>query len=315
MSLATPAPRHPQPSAPPSPPPPVFALTSAFFESPFSPQPPAPAGRSSLRADQLDTLLGDAPRWPASTPSTPAAQQAQWTPLSTRAAPVGRHPPHQEDRLDRLLAAMEAHAAARPADSPPPCPASPPPAECWELLSLETRFQPRHACPLRPCLKIHTRSLPLAVQPEEEEEHPRTTASLPAQPSALLDLARRPQDDRPSSARVRFDDATVEQLLTWSRESYDRKGPLPITKLNLRELIELKLIKEELGISPVPVSVPIEPSPDPSSASDSDSSSSSSSSDASSSASSDASSSSSPSSDSHSPGAHPDSHKLPPPPL
>ncbi|WAQ88090.1 hypothetical protein PtA15_9A215 [Puccinia triticina] len=188
MSLATPAPRHPQPSAPPSPPPPVFALTSAFFESPFSPQPPAPAGRSSLRADQLDTLLGDAPRWPASTPSTPAAQQAQWTPLSTRAAPVGRHPPHQEDRLDRLL--------------------------CWELLSLETRFQPRHACPLRPCLKIHTRSLPLA-------------------------------DDRPSSARVRFDDATVEQLLTWSRESYDRKGPLPITKLNLRELIELKLIKED----------------------------------------------------------------------
>ncbi|KAA1112841.1 hypothetical protein PGT21_012468 [Puccinia graminis f. sp. tritici] len=93
---------------------------------------------------------------------------------------------------------------------------------------------------------------------EEEREEDGSQNSDSASESALhsppLDADEIEDGDRTIRV-VRFDDDSVEEFLTWSRESYDRKGPLPITKLNLREVIELKLIKEELGISPASVSI------------------------------------------------------------
>ncbi|KAG0145498.1 hypothetical protein CROQUDRAFT_658554 [Cronartium quercuum f. sp. fusiforme G11] len=55
-----------------------------------------------------------------------------------------------------------------------------------------------------------------------------------------------------SPLKVRFCEGVVEEVLTWSPDIYDRKGPEPITRLSMREVIELKLIKEEvLGLRPV----------------------------------------------------------------
>ncbi|KNZ60073.1 hypothetical protein VP01_1614g2 [Puccinia sorghi] len=223
----------------------------------------------------------------------------QWTPLSSRVSnSLSQQTPAQPvDRLDRLLADMETVIATSP--NPPlshhqsslgssPQPPSPSPPECWELPSLETRFQPihtgPHSRPLRPCLKTRSTSISSSVSVSDDTHSSASdsdSASSHSQfsdpPFEALELPPNPLDiDDERAVRVRFDDDTVEEFLTWSRESYDRKGPMPITKLNLREVIELKLIKEELGISPSSVAIsPSSASISPSSASISPSSSSS----------------------------------------
>ncbi|PLW05055.1 hypothetical protein PCANC_27624 [Puccinia coronata f. sp. avenae] len=300
-------PKSSSPGCPPSPPPPVFSLTSAFFESPFSHTPPSrappqpdtapssllPALSTSPSGSQLQTLTFDAAG------NKPAmhddnndgdhhhhhhhhhhdaldwrVSSREWTPLSQRSSLAARQqtPAQTEDRLDRLLADMDALASPLlqcssnipPLDSPQLGSLS----ECWELHSLETRFHPFHNTttnhPLRPCLKSRstsvssassdTRSSSSDSNSTHNSQHFELTPSFQLLHHPALEL----QDDR--TVRVRFDDDPVEEFLTWSRESYDRKGPMPITKLNLREVIELKLIKEELGISPTPAMPALSPS-------------------------------------------------------
>lgn len=218
-------------------------------------------------------------------PST-VRSSSDWTPLSSRTNSVHNQIisydsklSSTEDRLDRLLAEMEPD---NPTSSPSsivknpnqhhhPSPNSSPAAhhqklECWELSSLETRFQPVHhtsssiqSSPLRPCLKARSTSLSSSNRSSISS---RQSIDPMPKDSTQADLDFIPSSDHPHhldldqdrSSKVRFDDDQIEEILTWSRESYDRKGPLPITKLNVREIIELRSIKEELGISP---SIPI----------------------------------------------------------
>ncbi|KAI9620283.1 hypothetical protein H4Q26_013853 [Puccinia striiformis f. sp. tritici PST-130] len=289
------SPPHSAGMCPPSPPPPVFSVTSAFFQSPFSVSNnhhhnnnnTSPAVHNTKTSEtvlpsicagfELQKLIeepevGEQQQQQTTTTSgVDWYASREWTPLSMRSTGLsGRRqtPVQPEDRLDRLLAEMEAvspttlsfsnvplHDSSKPMSSSLSSPVNS--LECWELHSLETRFQPVHhhssSSPLRPCLKNRSTSICSSSFSEDAQisvifsDPPFETIDHPSSP---LDL----DDDR--VVRVRFADDTVEELLTWSRESYDRKGPLPIMKLNLREVIELKLIKEELGISPIsPVSI------------------------------------------------------------
>ncbi|KAH9456853.1 hypothetical protein Pst134EA_020764 [Puccinia striiformis f. sp. tritici] len=303
------SPPHSAGMCPPSPPPPVFSVTSAFFQSPFSVSNNhhhnnnnhnSPAVHNTKTSEtvlpsicagfELQKLIEepevDEQQQQQQTTTTSGVDwyaSREWTPLSMRSTGLsGRRqtPVQPEDRLDRLLAEMEAvspttlsfsnvplHDSSKPMSSSLSSPVNS--LECWELHSLETRFQPVHhhssSSPLRPCLKNRSTSICSSSFSEDAQFSESDSASCASgsqssssdppfetidHPSSPLDL----DDDR--VVRVRFADDTVEELLTWSRESYDRKGPLPIMKLNLREVIELKLIKEELGISPIsPVSI------------------------------------------------------------
>ncbi|MBW0522707.1 hypothetical protein O181_062422 [Austropuccinia psidii MF-1] len=185
-----------------------------------------------------------------------------WIPLSARSS---HHPDPStssiqstEDRLDKLLAEIGAQTNDTSIDSNTlsspkiiPCQSSPIDLECWELFQLESRFQPIQSSlilPLRSCLKSEQFSPSSTLSSDLI-----TPSQIQTDQSTDLHLnENRNQNESVASTRVRFDDQQAEEILTWSSESYDRKGPQPITKLNVREVIELKLIKEELGISQSP---------------------------------------------------------------
>lgn len=279
MSLAAASP-HQLPtgsagSCPPSPPP-AISVTSAFFQSPFSNRntpsqqtprnvPPNFCGSLSpsimcvgLKYQRLISKEEDENKdhhssYALSWKQPVTRLSSDWTPLSSRSSPCNnqlrspdRRPASTEDRLDRLLAEMGSGSPPKSIVSSNTSVTKPIPVECWELSCLETRFHPAHTSftvtTLRPCLKNLSTSISSASSTESSE----TDDPLPDICSMSEDVDQN-LDDR--SVKVRFDDNRIEEFFTWSRESYDRKGPQPITKLNIREILELKLIKEELGIS------------------------------------------------------------------
>ncbi|POW19712.1 hypothetical protein PSHT_04360 [Puccinia striiformis] len=287
------SPPHSAGMCPPSPPPPVFSVTSAFFQSPFSVSNNhhhqhnhnSPAVHNTKTSEtvlpsicagfELQKLIEepevDEQQQQQQTTTTSGVDwyaSREWTPLSMRSTGLsGRRqtPVQPEDRLDRLLAEMEAvppttlsfsnvplHDSSKPMSSSLSSPVNS--LECWELHSLETlafnlSITTPHLLPFAPVSKIAPpQSAPL--------RSPKTLSSRNQIPLPVHPALNHPLLTPPSKLSTIPLPPSNLMMIVLSRESYDRKGPLPIMKLNLREVIELKLIKEELGISPIsPVSI------------------------------------------------------------
>ncbi|KAI9629608.1 hypothetical protein KEM48_012829, partial [Puccinia striiformis f. sp. tritici PST-130] len=160
----------------------------------------------------------------------------QQTTTTTSGVDCGRRqtPVQPEDRLDRLLAEMEA--------------VSPTTLSFSNKLAFNPSITTPHLLPFAPVSKIAT-SICSSSFSEDAQFSESDSASCASGSQSSSSDPPFETIDHPSSP-------STLMMIVLSRESYDRKGPLPIMKLNLREVIELKLIKEELGISPIsPVSI------------------------------------------------------------
>ncbi|KAI9621656.1 hypothetical protein H4Q26_015664 [Puccinia striiformis f. sp. tritici PST-130] len=175
------SPPHSAGMCPPSPPPPVFSVTSAFFQSPFSVSNnhhhnnnhTSPAVHNTKTSEtvlpsicagfELQKLIeepevgDDEQQTTTTTSGVDWYASREWTPLSMRSTGLsGRRqtPVQPEDRLDRLLAEMEAVSPTTLSFSN---------SRMLGTHSLETRFQPVHhhssSSPLRPCLKNRSTSI------------------------------------------------------------------------------------------------------------------------------------------------------------
>ncbi|KAH9812744.1 hypothetical protein DFH28DRAFT_1109447 [Melampsora americana] len=241
------------------------STNSIFFDSPFSTHPSStrlPSSPSISAGFLFDKSIAEEPEPPMEVPNFKLQTNFNLRSIPSSAYHHHHHLPkhHQEyqdqpDRLDRLLAEFDAQTISISSAS-------------TSKTSLDS-------------LEVHH----LSEEEEEEEEDQRrlnqTEIEDEAWDSSLVSTLNQTkrlscdcvncgmnlgfeigtssegcgsastsggsgEDSWTNPVRVRFCEGAVEEILTWSAETYDRKGPEPVNKLSMREMIELKLIKEEV---------------------------------------------------------------------